>query len=106
MDYLIVLETGESFSGQYIITNGTVQKISFVDNPRTLTIHLEQAEKGKIKLIADYWLFYPSNIEAEQGYDVYADGKKIEYVQHALSLFEMPFENGTKEITITRKIPE
>ncbi len=103
MDYLIVLETGESFSGQYIIANGTVQKISFVENPRTLTMHLEQAEKGKIDLIAYYWMFYPSNIEAKQGYDVYADGKKIEHLQHDLSLFEIPFEKGTKEITITGK---
>lgn len=102
MDYLIVLETGETFSGQYVITNGTVQRISFVENPRTLTIHLEHTQKGKIELIAHYWMFYLSNIEAEQCFDVYADGKKINHLQRTLSLFEIPFEKNTKEITITR----
>lgn len=106
MDYLIVLETGETFSGQYIIINGTVQRISFVENPRVLTIHLEHTEKGKIELIAHYWMFYPNNIEAEQGYDVYADGKKIEHLQRTLSLFEIPFVEGTKEVTIASKILE
>ena len=106
IDYLILFETGESFSGQYMITNGTVQKISFVENSRIFTMHLEQAGNGKIDLLADYGLFYPSNIEAEQGFDVYADGKKIDHVQRTLSLFEIPFDKDTKEITIVRKIPE
>ncbi|MDH3341162.1 MAG: hypothetical protein OEL84_07745 [Nitrosopumilus sp.] len=105
IDYLIVFETGEIFSGQYMITNGTVQRISFIENSRTLTVNLEQTGNGTIELIAYFWLFYPSNIEAEQGYDVYADGKKIEHVQRTLSLFEIPFEKDTKEITIARKIP-
>ena len=80
--------------------------ISFIENSRTFTIHLEQAGNGKIDLIAYYWLFYPSNIEAEKGFDVYADGKKIKHLQHTLSLFEIPFDKDTKEITIVRKIPK
>ena len=54
MDYLILLETGESVSGQYMITNGTVQRISFIEDSRTFTIHLEQAGDGQIELIANY----------------------------------------------------
>ena len=104
MDYLILFESGNSFFGQYMITNGTVQRISFIENSLTFTIHLEQTGNGKIDLIADYGLFYANNIVAEKGYDVYADGKKIKYLQHTLSLFEIPFDEGTKEITIVRKI--
>ena len=103
-DYLILFETGHSFSGQYMITNGTVQRISFIENSRTFTIYLEQTGNGKIDLIASYGLFYPSSIEAKKGYDVYADGKKIKYLQHRLSQIEIPFDEGTKEITIVRKI--
>lgn len=56
--------------------------------------------------IGDYWIFYPSSIETEQGYDVYADDKKIEHVQHDLSLFEILFEKDIKEITIARENSE
>ena len=37
---------------------------------------------------------------------MYADGEKIEHVQRTLSQFEIPFEKGAKEITITMKSPE
>ena len=103
-DYLVLFETGEMHSGQYMITNGTVQKVSFIENSRTFTIHLEETGNGKIELIFSLWMFYPDNIQAEKGYDVYADGKKIKHLQHTHALLEIPFDEGTKEITIVRKI--